>query len=76
MKIILEHNGTPSFIETATRIQEMLEFDLGHKVEQVIGSAKNQVILYDDSRNVIGTFNNVPTLETLSFYMRLSETED
>lgn len=77
MRIIVEHNGTAAHNALASGLQDILENDLSHKCDPVIGPTDtNSVSLYDENRKLIGVFTKMPKLEELLFYINISDKEE
>lgn len=72
--LIIEHTGTPAHIEAAHNIADFAEEEFGITSQQIIGSEKGPITLYDEELATIAEFDHEPDNTELYFY--LSEMEE
>lgn len=72
--LIIEHTGTPEHTEAAHNIADFAEEEFGISSQQIIGSEKGPIILYDEELSKVVEFDHEPDHTELHFY--LSEMEE
>ena len=74
MRITLEYNGTAALRPFVKELQFLLEEEFNLTVDQTIGKTEdNFITLYDENNKVIAVFQKMPTLQELTFYIKISD---
>ena len=72
--LIIEHTGTPKHTEAAHNIAAFAEDEFGITSQQIIGSEKGPITLYNEELSKVAEFDHEPDDTELYFY--LSEMEE
>ena len=71
-KFLIEHPGDAYFNELSEQVKLMIEEDLGHDADVVIGDSNGRLSVLTEAGQVIFTTSIKPTLKSLRLYLSLS----